>query len=296
MENNANNQDLKNYDALKQKPGFRIFKDKFFKFIVILFSAFTAVPLFFIAFYLITKGISSINWDMFTKLPTGPTQPGGGIVNAILGSFELILVSTIIAFPIGLMLGIYLTENKNNMFSKITRFSVEVLQGLPSIVVGILAWIWFVKPFGGFSALSGSLALVILMLPVIAKSTEETMKLVPHTLKEASLSLGVPYSKTIIKVFIPYAASGIITGLLLSIARVAGETAPLLFTAFGNPFINFNLSKPMASMPLVIFTYAGSPFENWHDMAWGASFILIVFVFVLNILAKLLSRRWKQQS
>lgn len=285
---------MENVRVSRNKAQFRIIKDNIFHVVVLTFSALTAVPLILITYYLVRKGIAAINWDFLFSLPTGPGETGGGIVNAIIGSFLLILVSTILAFPLGIVLGIYLSENKTGRLSGITRFSVELLQGLPSIVVGILAWIWLVRPLHGFSALSGSFALAILMLPVIAKSTEETLKLVPHTLKEASLSLGVPYSKTIIKVFLPTAASGIITGLLLSIARVAGETAPLLFTAFGNPFMNLDLTKPIASMPLVIFNYAGSPYESWHEIAWGASFLLIVFVFIMNILAKLVARRWKQ--
>jgi phosphate transport system permease protein len=172
---------------------------------------------------------------------------------------------------------------------------VDVLQGIPSIVLGIIIYLWIVRPTGHFSALSGSIALAIMMLPPIIKSTEETLKLIPDTLKEASLSLGVPYYKTILKVVLPMGLSGILSGSLLSISRVAGETAPLLFTAFGNPFVNTNILKPMSSLPLLIFNYAGSAYEDWHKLAWGASFVLIMLILFLNIVTKIFERRWKIQ-
>jgi phosphate transport system permease protein len=169
------------------------------------------------------------------------------------------------------------------------------MQGIPSIVMGIVIYIWVVKPMGGFSALSGSIALALMMVPSITKATEETLKLIPGTLKEASLSLGVPYYRTVLKVLVPAGLSGILSGVILSVARVMGETAPLLFTAFGNPYLNANIFKPMSSIPQLIFNYAISPYEDWHNLAWGASFVLIVFVLVLNLLTKLIEKRWKVQ-
>ena len=172
---------------------------------------------------------------------------------------------------------------------------MDVLQGIPSIVIGIIIYLWIVKTMGGFSAFSGSLALSLIMLPSIIKSTEETLKLIPDSLKEASLSLGVPYYRTILKVILPSGISGILSGTILSVSRVAGETAPLLFTAFGNPFMNTNLMKPMSSMPAVIFSYAISPYEDWQKLAWGAAFILISVILLLNIITKIAQQRWRVQ-
>jgi phosphate transport system permease protein len=172
---------------------------------------------------------------------------------------------------------------------------VDVLQGVPSIVIGIVVYFWVVKPIGTFSALSGSVALAIMMLPILIRSTEETLKLIPFSLKEAGLALGLPYHKVILRVIVPCGVSGILSGVMLSIARIAGETAPLLFTAFGNPYLNTNLAKPMQSLPLMIFNYATSPYDEWHDMAWGAALILLFTVLSLNIITKLITRRWNVQ-
>ncbi len=191
--------------------------------------------------------------------------------------------------------GLYLNEYRRDKLAYWVGLCVDVLQGIPSIVLGIIIYLWVVKPTGHFSAISGSIALAIMMLPPIIKSTEETLRLIPVTIKEASLSLGVPYYKTILRIILPTGLSGIITGSLLSISRVAGETAPLLFTAFGNPFINTNIFKPMSSLPLLIFNYASSPYEEWHQLAWGASFVLIMMILFLNIITKLLEKRWRIQ-
>jgi phosphate transport system permease protein len=172
---------------------------------------------------------------------------------------------------------------------------VEILQGIPSIVIGIIAYVWIVMPLRTFSAVSGGIALGIMMLPIIVRSTEETLKLIPESLKEASLALGVPYYKTILKVIVPAGLSGIVTAVIISIARVAGETAPLLFTAFGNPFMNLNILKPVNSLPLLVFNYAASPYPEWHALAWGASLVLAVFVLALNVFAKVLTKKWKVQ-
>ena len=170
-----------------------------------------------------------------------------------------------------------------------------MLQGVPSIVIGIVVYFWVVKPMGTFSAFSGSIALAIMMLPIMIRSTEETLKMIPDTLKEAGLALGLPYHKVILRIILPCGMSGILSGILLSIARIAGETAPLLFTAFGNPYLNTNMSKPMQSLPLLIFNYATSPYDEWHDLAWGAALILLSTVLLLNIITKLTTRRWKVQ-
>jgi phosphate transport system permease protein len=173
--------------------------------------------------------------------------------------------------------------------------AVDILQGTPSIVIGIVIYFWVVKPRGGFSALSGSVALAIMMLPIIIRSTEENLKLIPSSLKEAGLALGLPYQRVIMRIIIPCGFSGILSGIMLAVARVAGETAPLLFTAFGNPYLSTNVLKPMQSLPLLIFNYATSPYDEWHDLAWGASTILLIWVLLLNISTKLITKKWKVQ-
>jgi phosphate transport system permease protein len=207
----------------------------------------------------------------------------------------LIVVAAIIAVPFSVTAGIYFAEKGRTRIYKVAHLAVDVLQGVPSIVIGIIVYLWLVKPLGRFSALSGSIALAMMMMPSIIKSTEETLKLIPFSLKEAALSLGVPYYKTIINLIIPTGISGILNGIILGVARVSGETAPLLFTAFGNPFVNMNILKPVASLPLLIFNYATSPYEDWHKLAWGASFILVVMILFLNILTKIAERKWKVQ-
>jgi phosphate transport system permease protein len=272
---------------------FRIFKDRLFKIFVFVISGLATIPLLLILFYIAKMGIASINWEFFINLPRPPGEVGGGIANALVGTLILILTSSLIAIPPAIALGVFMSENKTKSFSKWIGSGVEILQGIPSIVIGIIAYVWVVRPMGGFSALSGSVALAIMMIPFIAKSTEETLKMIPLHLKEASMALGVPYYKTILKVVMPAGLSGIVTGVIIAIARVAGETAPLLFTAFGNHFMSYSIFKPMNSLPLLIFNYAGSPYDEWHSLAWGASFVLVVMVLLLNIISKILSKRWK---
>jgi phosphate transport system permease protein len=274
---------------------FRYYKDWLFKAGIILFTTLSTVPLLLILFYIIKQGISSINWDFFINLPKPVGEKGGGIINALIGSGIIVSCASLIAVPFGAFVGLYLSEYSRDKLAYWVGLCVDVLQGIPSIVLGIIIYIWVVKPSGHFSALSGSIALAIMMLPPIIKSTEETLKLIPGTIKEASLALGVPYYKTILRIILPMGLSGILSGSLLSISRVAGETAPLLFTAFGNPFINTNILKPMSSLPLLIFNYAGSAYEDWHKLAWGASFVLIMMILFLNIFTKILERRWKIQ-
>jgi phosphate transport system permease protein len=268
-------------------------KNILFQRAVIAFSAFSVLPLFFILLHIFWNGISVINWQFLVGLPKPTGETGGGIANALAGTLMLVTISGILAIPIGIASGIYLAEHQDDRLAYYSRSCVEVLQGIPSIVIGIVAYMWIVTPFGGFSALSGGVALAVMMLPIIVRSTEETLKLIPFSLKEAALALGVPYYKTILKVIVPAGMSGIVTGVLLSIARVAGETAPLLFTAFGNPFLNLNIFKPVNSLPLMIFNYAASPYQDWHAIAWGASLVLVVSVLLLNITAKLVIGKFK---
>jgi phosphate transport system permease protein len=273
----------------------RILYDKLFKSIIILLTFCSILPMFFILFFITSKGISVINWRFLTQLPKPVGEMGGGISNAIIGTLMLIGIAIAFAIPIGILAGIFLSENRKGKLASLTRLCVETLQGVPSIVIGIIAYIWLVISMGSFSALSGGVALSLMMLPVIITATEETLKLIPGSLKEASLALGVSYPRTILKVILPAGVSGIVTGILLSIARVAGETAPLLFTAFGSPFMNLNVLKPINSLPLMIFNYATSPYPDWHTLAWGASFVLVVFVLGLNLLTKVVTRKWKVQ-
>jgi len=275
--------------------GRRIFTDRAFRALVALLSFCAILPMFLILFFITKNGIAVINWNFLTRLPAPVGETGGGIANGIIGSALLILISSGIAVPVGVLTGIYLAEHRKGRFAYLSRLSVEILMGIPSIVSGIIAYIWVVMPTGSFSAMSGGVALGIMMLPVIVMSTEETLKLIPDSLKEASLALGVSYPRTILKVILPAGLNGIVTGVLLSVARVSGETAPLLFTAFGSPFMAVNILKPVSSLPLTVFNYATSPYPEWHALAWGASFVLLVFVLALNLIAKLGMRKWKVQ-
>ena len=274
---------------------YRVAKSKFAQWVIVFFAFLITVPLILIILYIFQKGITKINWDFISKIPKPVGEEGGGIVNAIIGSILIVLAASVIAIPIDIMGGIYLSENKSTRLSYWSRLSVDVLQGVPSIVIGIVVYFWVVKPIGTFSAISGSVALAIMMLPILIRSTEETLKLIPDSLKEAGLALGLPYHRVILKVIVPCGVSGILSGIMLSIARIAGETAPLLFTAFGNPFLNTNLGRPMQSLPLMIFNYATSPYDEWHEMAWGAALILLFTVLFLNISTKLITRRWNVQ-
>jgi len=276
---------------MKERTYYRIARDKIFISTVVLLCAISIVPLLLILYYIAINGISAINWEFLFNLPAPVGEEGGGVSNAIIGTLMLVVIASIMAVPIGILTGIYLSENKDSRFAGMIRSTVEVIMGVPSIILGIIAYAWVVLPMRQFSALAGGVALAIMMLPVIIRSTEETLNLIPNELKEASLALGVPYYRSMIKVILPVGLSGIITGILLGVARIAGETAPLLFTAFGNQFMNLNIFKPVNSLPLMIYYYATSPYEQWHVDAWGASFLLAIFVLGLNFITKLVARR-----
>lgn len=274
---------------------YRKTKSSLFKGVVILLSFLCTIPLIGILYYIVRKGIKAVNWQFLSQLPRPVGESGGGILNALTGSIFIILVAAIIAIPIGMLCGIYLSENKHKKLAYWARLSADILQGIPSIVIGIVTYFWIVKPMSGFSSFSGSIALAMVMLPIVVRTTEETLLLIPGSLKEASFALGAPYHRTILKVILPCGLSGILSGVLQSIARIAGETAPLLFTAFGNPYMNLNIFKPMQSLPLTIYSYAISPYDTWHNMAWGAAMILLVWILLLNVVTKLVARRWKTQ-
>ncbi len=271
----------------------RLIKNNIFRILIFGVAVCALIPLFLIIFFVLRQGIGVLDWEFLTTNPEPIGEAGGGILSALVGTFILVLLACAISIPIGIASGLYVAENSENRIAGLIRLSVEILQGTPSIVIGIIGYIWLVKPMGHFSALSGGIALAIMMLPMIIKTTEETLKLIPPTLKEASLALGTPYYKTLLKVILPAGMSGILTGILVGMARIAGETAPLLFTAFGNTFFSANIFKPINSLPLLIFNYATSPYAEWHAIAWGASSVLIIFVLILNITSRLLVKKWK---
>lgn len=270
----------------------KILKDRLFKIVVIFFTVLSVLPLILILLEIIKNGIGVMSFAFFTKLTPPPGIKGGGILNALVGSLELVLISSVLAIPFGVLIGIFLAEYENKL-TYILSVLVDVLQSTPSIVIGIIAYLWVVVPLKRFSALSGGVALSLMMLPLIIKHTKETVKMVPFTLKEASYALGTNYTRTVLKVLLPSAMGGILTGILISISRVLGETAPLLFTAFGNPFFNINPLKSVESLPLLIFKYALSPYDNWHNIAWGASLVLILLVLLLNMLVKIIIKKWE---
>ncbi len=244
--------------------------------------------------YVAINGFSALNGDFFLRLPTPVGVPGGGIANAIVGSFIVVGLATLFALPIGLGAGIYLSEFGDNRFGDLVRYLADVLSGVPSIVMGIFAYTLIVARQGHFSALSAGFALGAMMLPAITRTTEEMLRLVPATLREGALALGLSRWRTTVSVVLPTAAGGVITGVVLAIARVAGETAPLLFTAFGNPFWNLDLRQPIATLPHTLFTYAISPYDDWRAKAWGAALVLAALVLVASLLARRFG--WRQRA
>ncbi len=265
----------------------RIFKNNLSGVIIASVSFMVVIPLGFILFYLLVNGVSSISLDFITKLPKPVGETGGGIINAIAGSVIIVFIALVLSFPLAILGGIYVSEYPDSRLSYFIRLSNDILQGTPSIVIGIFAWVIAVVPMGHFSAFSGSIALGIMVIPLVLKATEETLKRIPLELREAAVAMGVPYHRVIFKVVIPTGLKGIVNGVLLGATRISGETAPLLFTAFGSPFMNLNTGKPMSSLPLVIYTYATSPYDEWHKLAWGASLLLILTVFGINMLARI---------
>jgi phosphate transport system permease protein len=248
------------------------------------------VPLVLIFGYLLTQGITSVNFDFFTQLPKPVGEPGGGMANAIVGTLTLIGLACAVGLPIGVFTGVYLAEYGYGRFGWTVRFAADVLTGVPSIVIGIYAYTLIVLPMHGFSAYAGGCALGVIMLPIVARTTEEMVKLVPTSLREASLALGVPAWRTTIWVVIRTARGGIITGIMLAVARVAGETAPLLFTAFGNQFWHHGLNGPISSLPVQIYTYAISPFDDWHRQAWAGALVLLSLIFLTSLSVRVLTR------
>ncbi|MDE2572136.1 MAG: phosphate ABC transporter permease PstA [bacterium] len=249
-----------------------------------------AAALLLILGYVVREGAASISIPFLTQVPHPVGIPGGGVANAIAGTGITVAIATLMAAPIGVLTGVYLAMYGRGAFASSIRFLSDVLAGVPSIAIGLFAYVVLVAPFKHFSAVSGSFAFAVLMLPVIIRTTEEAIRSVPVTIREGALALGLPVYATTVRVVIPAARAAIVTGLLLSIARVTGETAPLLFTAFGSQFWELNPRNPMAQLPLQIFNYAISPYPLWHEQAWGGALVLIVVVLVLNALARVALR------
>ncbi len=245
-------------------------------------------PLVWILGYVIREGLPGITPQFFTQLPTPVGVTGGGILNAIVGSIMTVGLGLMIAAPVGILAGFYAATHADTTLGVLVRFGTDVIAGIPSIVMGIFAYTLIVLPQRHFSAFSGGVVLAFIMIPTLIRTTEEMLRLVPASLREGSLALGAPEWKTSISVILPAALNGVITGVMLAIARAAGEAAPMLFTAFGNPFMNTDFNQPVATLPHMIFIYAISPYQDWHDKAWATALILIALVFVLNIAARLI--------
>jgi phosphate transport system permease protein len=288
--------------AIQDSFAGRKLKDRLFLIVVILFSLLTISMVVLIIGSMIMKGYRQINWAFFTQVPpntfeammakmSGKSIPGG-IVNGITGSLYLVVISSVLAIPSGVLIGIYLYENTTKRYAAVIRDITDVLQGVPSIVIGLIVYLWVVVHVTrGYSVLAGSVALAIMMLPLIIRSTEESLKMIPDSLKEAAFALGTPYYKVILRVLIPTSFSGLITGILLAISRILGETAPLMLTTLGNPAISWNLGRPVSAVPLLIWQFYNDP--NMVDLIWSSSLFLMGFVLLLNILSKWIAAKRK---
>src|SRR6266481_5534484 len=248
------------------------------------------VPLCLVFYHVLKSGLGSVNWAFFTKLPKPVGETGGGMANAIAGTFQLLGLASLIGVPVGVLGGIFLSEYGGTRLNWWIRFWADVLNGVPSIIWGMVVYALVVMPMKGFSAWAGGIVLGMIMIPLIMRTTEEVLRLVPNGYREAALALGISRWRTILQIVVRTALKGIITGILLALARVAGETAPLLFTAFGNRFWNHSLTDPIAALPLQIFTYAISPYEDWYRQAWAGALVLLVFVAVVNVGVRILTR------
>ena len=258
--------------------------------LVVVLCFLAVLPLLFILGDLVAKGASSIDWAFFTRNPVPAGDVGGGVAHAIVGTGIIVGMAALIGLPIGIGAGIFLAEYGSNRLGFFVRFVADVMNGTPSIVVGIFAWTWMVKPMGHFSALAGSVALAVLMVPMIARTTEEMVRLVPNSLREAALALGYPRWRTSLRVVVRTALAGIVTGCLVGVARIAGETAPLLFTALGNLNFSTHVTGPMQTLSLQIYVYATGPFDEWHRLAWAAALVLMALVLVLGLVARRATR------
>jgi phosphate transport system permease protein len=271
-------------------------------FILVSFFAFLAmIPLFFILWDVVSKGYKNFNLRLFTEVTpssvdalmarmNGDPIPGG-ILNGITGSILIVGLAILFSIPLGLFIGIYLADNRGRKFAKLISYLTDLLQGMPSIIIGIIAYAWVVKPLGSYSALAGSVALTIMMLPMIVRSTEETLKMLPVSYKEAGLALGSSYTNVVFKILLPSGFGGIFTGILLAISRVMGETAPLMLTALGASVVNWKVTEPTSAIPLLIWDFYNDP--NLVDLIWSTALLLLIVIFLLNWIAKIVARKWK---
>ena len=280
-----------NAQTLQRLAKFRKFKSLVFTFLIGVMTGFAVLPLFLVFLFVIKNGFPALNWDFFVSLPAPVGEPGGGMANALLGSLIMVGLAGAIAVPLGILIGVLLSEYPEDRFPKIVRFAVDLLISVPSIVIGLFAYALVVVPMKSFSGWAGIAALAIIMFPPIVKSTEEVLRLVPMSVREAGLALGLSRWRVSIYIVLKGSRSAVATGVILALARVAGETAPLLFTAFGNRFWPQSLSQPMPSLPVQIYSYAISPFEEWHRQAWAGAFLLLMVVFAVNVFARLLVSR-----
>jgi phosphate transport system permease protein len=279
----------------------RIFKNNLLYVVVCVMSALTAIPLLAILGEVLVKGWQQLGWSFLTEATPNAfkammaAQKGepipGGIANGIVGTLMMLFTAAVVAIPVGILCGICLSEFRKNWFAKTVSYITDLLQGTPSIIIGIIVYIWVVVPMKGYSGFAGSVALFIMMLPLIIRSTEETMKILPESLKEAGLALGGNYWRVMLKVMLPASFGSIFTGILLAVSRVVGETAPLMFTALGGAVISYDLGRPMSAVPLMIWEFFNDP--NLQDLIWGASLFLLTLVLCLNLLAKRIAKKWK---
>ena len=258
--------------------------------LTILAAALATLPLVLILWLLVRQGASSLTWDFFTAMPKPVGETGGGMANAVVGTVMLIGIASAFGLPVGVGAGLYLAEHRGGRTAFVVRFLSDVLNGLPSIVVGIVAWQFLVRPAHHFSAMAGGIALGAMMIPLVTRATEEMILLVPSSLREAALALGFPRWRASLTVVLRTALPGIVTGSLVAVARIAGETAPLLFTAFGNQFWSTSVSQPISALPLQIFTYAISPYDEWHALAWAGALVLLGLVLAISLVAKFATR------
>jgi phosphate transport system permease protein len=265
-------------------------RDRFVTALLLLGTILAASPLLLLLGYALIEGFTSLNWDFFTKTQKPPGELGGGMAQAIVGTIILNGIGLLLAIPFGLAAGILLSEYPEHPLNPPLRLLSDTLNGMPAILKGLLAYVLIVKPMGGFSGLSGAVALAFIMLPILAKSTESVLRLVPWTIREAGLGLGLPRWRVILSLVLPAARAGVVTGMLLALSRAAGEAAPLLFTAFGNVYMQFNLLQPMDSLPVRLYTYAVSPYDDWHRQAWAAGLVLLGLIVLTSLLARWVTR------
>ena len=275
---------------------YRKFKNTLFLVLTLAAALAVLIPLFMIIQFVLVQGASSLSLSFFTELPKPVGEAGGGMRHAILGTMYIVALGALIAIPIGVTCGIYLSEFSKSKLSKTLKMTVDLMSGIPSIVIGIFAYLIVVVPLKSFSALAGGIALSIIMLPIIIKTSEEILKLVPNHIREAGLALGLPHWKVILFIILKGSISNLLTGMILAISRAAGETAPLLFTAFGNMYFSHSLNEPMASLPVQIYTYAISPYKDWQKQAWAGAFVLMVLILTMNLFARFILTKIKDKK